>query len=297
MHCDATGRDTEVRLRRHVHRLMAELKAGDRAEEYEALLRQALDAGYRLIRLQDFVASLSGEAAPLTGRTLVLRHDVDVSNVAGNRMLFRIESALGARSSYFFRLSTAPAHSRFIGELLEAGFEVGYHFEEAATIAKEHRLRRREDVLARRDEIAERFITECARIRATWAPGLTSAASHGHWLNRRLEITNHELIDTATLDAAGIDYEAYEARIMDAAAVYVSDVAVAPQRWARGISLGSVLDAKISPIYLLTHEVRWHSRPQANLRNIAERIEEGIAYRVPVTGPARRTIRRGARSR
>lgn len=61
-------------------------------------------------------------------RLLVLRHDVDVRDVAGNEAFVAVERAVGARSSFCSRRSTAGEHARLVRRPLDVGFEVGYRW-------------------------------------------------------------------------------------------------------------------------------------------------------------------------
>ena len=199
----------------------------DRAAEYARLLRLARDAGYELVTLREFAARTAQPGSP-RDRLVALRHDVDIADVAGNRAFHELELAAGARSTFYFRWSTAPHHRALIKRLLADGFEVGYHYEETATIAKRRTLASREEVEAHRDEIADLMRHRCAEFRRRWNPDLASAASHGDWSNRLLGIPNHELVDARLLAECGLAFEAYGEQILGRADVYVSDVAAPP---------------------------------------------------------------------
>lgn len=205
----------------------------DRRGDYAGLLRAARDAGFELVSLADFHARSSPGSAPL-GRWLALRHDVDICDPAGNEAFRTIELEAGARSSFYFRWSTAEAHERLIQRLLRDRFEVGYHFEEAATVAKRRALASRPAVEARRDEIADLIRRNCATFRERWNPDLESISSHGDWANRRLGVANNEFVTPELLAACGLQFEAYGDAILGRVAAYVSDVARPPQEWTGG---------------------------------------------------------------
>lgn len=259
------------------HRIRDDLARTDRLAEYEVLLERARSLGYALRSLVEFDSNPDSTAPT---RCMAIRHDVDIADVAGNEAFHAIEQRLGARSTFYFRLSTARAHETLIHRLLGTGFEVGYHFEEAATVAQRHRLRDREAVLRRRDEIVGLFRQNCMAFRRRWNPDLASVASHGDWLNRRLGVTNNEFLTDDILADCGLRFEAYGQRVMGRAEVYVSDVASAPARWARGYGLDDALQAARSPIYLLAHERRWHAAPLAAVRADAERAFAAVRYSV-----------------
>ncbi len=259
-------------------RLVADLKPANRRLEYAGLLRAALMAGYSVLPLGEFESLQRADGIDAAGRLLVIRHDVDIPNVVGNEMFLAVERAAGVRASYYFRLSTAPSHAAFIRQLLQTGFEVGYHFEEAATLAKRHRLRSREAVFARREEITQLFLENCATFRHSWNSELASAANHGDWINRRLEFRNRDFVDESLLREAGLTFEAYEPRLMAAADVVVEDVTSPPALWSRDYSLGDALRDSRSPIYLLVHERQWNTQPVVNTRANVERLWETAVF-------------------
>jgi hypothetical protein len=256
----------------------------DRRAEYVELLHAALEAGYELISLAEFHARVpaGGNSAGVNSnrRLLVLRHDVDIRDVTGNEAFFAVERAVGARSTFYFRRSTAGVHARMIPLLLDEGFEVGYHFEEAAALAKRDGLRSRTDVLRRRQEIEESFRRNCSAFRHRWNPHLESVAAHGDWINRRLAFTNHEFVSRALLAECGLRFEAYGDDIMGGADVYLSDVARSPLRWAAGYGLADALRDARGPIYLLTHERRWHNAGTVKLAADFDRLADEFRYRL-----------------
>ncbi|MFN8629468.1 MAG: hypothetical protein U0838_03850 [Chloroflexota bacterium] len=209
-----------------VFRLGADLAVTNREAEYGQLLRAARDLGYRIVT----VAELWDRREAARGeRLLAIRHDVDIRNAAGNAMFLRVELAHGAKATSYFRRWTTAAHAAHIERLHAAGFEVGYHFEEAATVAKELGLTTREAVLEQRERIRDRFAANCAEFRQRWSPEMRSVSSHGDWVNRRLGFVNNEFLDAELRERCGLDFEAYDEPLMAAADVYVSDVAAPPR--------------------------------------------------------------------
>ena len=263
-----------------VARLKADVVPSNRTVEYAGLLRQALDAGYAISNLRDFNAAREGIDSGSAQLRLVLRHDVDITNVAGNELFFAVEQAAGVTSTFYFRRSTVASHRGLIRRLRDTGNEVGYHFEEGATLAKELRLRRREDVLAHRGDIVERFLANCAQFRRDWNPELVSVSSHGDWVNTRLGFINNEFVDRDVLQAAQLSFEAYDTRLMESVECYISDVAERPGLWANGLNLSDAVTRRMSPIYMLTHERNWHTNPVANLRQDVVRSIESVKFAV-----------------
>jgi len=262
-------------------RVRADYGGKDRAAEYRSLLEMARDAGYALVSLGDFRAAVAADAEPPAGPILGLRHDIDVVDVAGNDAFLAAEIAVGARATYYLRLATAPAHAGFVGRLHDAGFEVGYHYEEAATMAKRIHARDRAAVEAQRSAVEAAFRGNVDRFRARYAPDLRSVASHGDWMNRALGFRNHEFVTPELLATCGLDFEAYDASVLGRSDAYVSDVATPPALWADGLGLAEAIAAGSTRIVMLTHERQWHTNRLASLRSDATRLFEGLAARLP----------------
>ena len=151
-------------------RVRADYGGKDRAAEYRTLLETARDAGYALVSLGAFRAAVAADADAPSGPILALRHDIDVVDVAGNEAFLAAETAVGATATYYLRLATAPAHAAFVGRLHDAGFEVGYHYEEAATLAKRIRARDRAAVDAAATRDRGRLPQDVDRFRARLRP-------------------------------------------------------------------------------------------------------------------------------
>ena len=262
-------------------RIRADYGGRDRAAEYRSLLEGARDAGFDLVSLATFRAAVGDAAAAPERRILGLRHDIDIADVAGNEAFLAAERAVGASATYYLRLATAPAHASFMGRLRDAGFEVGYHYEEAATLAKRIRARDRAAVEAERPAIEAAFQQNVSRFRARFAPDLRSVASHGDWKNRALGFRNSEFVTPELLAACGLDFEAYDGSVLGRADAYVSDVAAPPAVWADGLGLAEAIAAGRTRIVMLTHERQWHTARAASLRADTTRLFEGIADRLP----------------
>jgi hypothetical protein len=276
-------------LRSTVRNVRRNYGGSDRRHEYEELMRAATEAGYELLPLARFHAERAS-AGQRTRRLLALRHDVDIRDPSGNEAFFKAELAVGARSTFYFRLATADAHRTLIRRLLSEGFEVGYHFEEAAAVAHRYGLRSRSAVDARSGEIRDLFRRNCDLFRGSWNPSLVSAASHGDWINRRLGFSNNEFVSAELLRECGLAFEAYGAEILGDVDVYVSDVASPPDHWSGGYGLADALRDGRDPICMLTHERRWHISRRASALADAGRVLEGLRYRWHQRWPSRSTV-------
>lgn len=282
---------TLATISRLLNRIRADVAISSRATEYDELLGASRNLGYRLVSMTEFDRLRRSGDLEADGRYLAIRHDVDIADLRGNEAFHRIEVRHGAHATYYFRLRTAPPHARFIRRLREDGFEVGYHFEEAATIAKRLGLRDRAEVLARGNEIAAAFRANLLTFRSQWNPDIVSVASHGDWINRRLGVVNHEFVGPDLLAELDLAFEAYQPDLHAAFDVYVSDVATPPSRWRLEYGLADALREGRPKIYLLTHERQWHASPIVKTReNVDRLIDEGV-YRVRLARPPGRSAK------
>jgi hypothetical protein len=93
---------------------------------YRDFLRNALEAGYTLTSYEDYL-SPGFEAA----KVMVLRHDVD--RMPQNSLATAvIQSQLGVKGSYYFRVVPGSFQPRYIEQIRDLGHEIGYHYEDVA---------------------------------------------------------------------------------------------------------------------------------------------------------------------
>ncbi|MBQ3914314.1 MAG: hypothetical protein II692_02910 [Paludibacteraceae bacterium] len=92
-------------------------------EKYEQLLTTLRQAGYRFMALEDYVAE-----AP-KGKVCILRHDVDARPECAVSMAMK-EKEMGIRASYYFRAELPSNSPTAIKQVVEAGHELGYHYED-----------------------------------------------------------------------------------------------------------------------------------------------------------------------
>ena len=92
-------------------------------EKYRLLLTTLREAGYRTMALEDYV---SGDQE---GRVCILRHDVDMRPERAVEMA-KAEQAMGVRASYYFRSVLQSNKPACIQQVVAAGHELGYHYED-----------------------------------------------------------------------------------------------------------------------------------------------------------------------
>jgi hypothetical protein len=246
----------------------------ERLEELRRLLAHAVGHGYETITLSAFAARVAAGPLDPRARVLLLRHDVD-SDVPRARQIWELERQLGIAGTFFFRRSTWDVP--FMRELAAAGCEVGYHYEELATLIKAHGA---SSVDAARELIAparERLRGTLAELRADSGLALDVLASHGDFANRAADLANVELLDDAAFRTQiGARLEAYD--IEQNVEVRCSD-GVGPERWSPvDPSLAIARGARV--VELLVHPRAWGAAPVTNARMDLARLLEGVRYRL-----------------
>ncbi|MFC6518667.1 hypothetical protein ACFQAT_01755 [Undibacterium arcticum] len=178
-------------------------------DRYEELVRLASNAGYLQTSLRSFFSSI-----PLNGagpqKVIVHRHDID-TDVCTAKKIFAIEKKkkLGIKSSYYFRISTLDF--AFMREIEEYGSEASYHYEEIATFAKKHHIRDPAEIMKRMAEVRAEFVNNFTSIERRFGLKMTTVASHGDFANRRLRLSNTEILkDKELRDRCGIVCESYD---------------------------------------------------------------------------------------
>ena len=153
-------------LRSTWNRIYADFLLPTRLDLYSDLLRKAVDCGYHSHSILSFWQSLKNGGLSPNRKYLILRHDIDNLDIHTTQLFWQIERALGLTSTFYFRLSTLVP--TLMNEIHLSGFEVSYHYEELAKVAKERGLTRPEQVFSALPEIRLRFWQ--AGKRATFMP-------------------------------------------------------------------------------------------------------------------------------
>jgi hypothetical protein len=269
------------RARTFATRVYRDYAQPERLAAFGALLSYALDAGYETMTLTAFAGLIAGDAQRLGERILLIRHDID-SDVPRARRMRAVERERGTVGTYFFRHATwDPA---FMRELLAEGCEVGYHYEELATVVKERGAAGEAQARALFGVARDRLRASLAELRASSGLPLEVLAAHGDWANRACGVSNVELLaDPAFREQIGVRLEAYDVETHVSARS--SDGAPgggwSPEDPARAIVRGEPV------VGVLLHPRSWGGAPAANAREDLGRLREGCAYRL------RRARRRG----
>jgi len=258
------------------NRIHADFLMPSRLGDYARFLETALAATYSVTGIERFWRLATGPSGLPAGRYFVLRHDVDTDPRTAGAM-WRIERSLDVTSSYFFRLSTRD--DALMTEIAAGGGEVGYHYEEISTVAKQRRLRTREEALRALPEARQRFRANLGALRSGTGLPLRVAASHGDFVNRRLEVPNSTILDDrAFRREVGIELEGYDDDLISRMPVRSTDSAP-PQRWRYADPVAAI--ARGEPvIYTLVHPRHWRAARAVNARDDIKRLWEGLAYQL-----------------
>jgi peptidoglycan/xylan/chitin deacetylase (PgdA/CDA1 family) len=278
------GRGLRKRFRTIRDRIYGDFLMPSGLGSYRRVLESVQRAGYETTSVERFWRLLGTETVDPARRYLILRHDIDTDPQTAAQM-WEIERDLGIAGSYYFRLSTLDLD--LMGAIARGGGEVGYHYEELATVAKAYRLRDRESLLRHVPEAQDRFRRNLEKLREKTGLSMRVVASHGDFANRLVGLANWAiLVDQRIRREADIDLEVYDDAFMRHVSSRHADTEH-PRRWAPG-ELTASLDARLPIVYVLVHPRNWQARPIENARDDLRRLGEGLEFRLR---PSRRSGR------
>lgn len=255
------------------YRLWQDLFMGSRLAEYCALLSRLQQLGYRFCTMAEFVVAMDrGERFPMP--VCLLRNDVD-SDPRGASKMFECDREAGVRATYYFRLATLEPE--LAARMSAHGAEVGYHFEEIATVAKRLGLRSKADIEPRMELIRDEFRRNVRRFRERSGVTLRTVASHGDFANRRLDVPNQALLTPALLEELDLLADAYDRRIHAGLAARFTDCP--PPQWWKPADPMRALDPKPATVSILVHPRQWTCSPGVNLRLAVARLGEAALWR------------------
>jgi hypothetical protein len=240
-----------------------------RFNEYKKILSDALKSNYSIISIIEYYKKLENDE--LKGRKfLILRHDID-TDINTAKRFFEIEKKYNVTASYYFRLSTLDFS--FMKEIIKSGSEVGYHFEEIADYCKQHKIHNIDIINRDLDKIKELFIKNFISIEEKLESKIYTIASHGDFINRKLNIKNNVLTDDFLLrEKCKIECEAYDKNLFNSFDIYISDKPYPIHYYPMKVSdaLG-----KYNVICMLSHPRQWKANCFINLKeNFIRVIQE-----------------------
>ena len=257
---------------------------GSRLAAYRALLREIRSCGYRFCTIIEF-AEIDRSAA-FDQPVCLLRNDVD-SNKTGVAQMFGCDRDEGVRATYFFRLSTIDR--KLMDRIENHVGVVGYHFEEIASVAKRLGLNSRAQVDAHMEEIRDEFRRNIAQFHERTGRIPLAVASHGDFVNRRIGVSNSDLLTPALMEELGIVADAYGDRFHRALDARFSDFP--PPQWWKPFDPVQVLPDRPRSLSILVHPRQWTCNPALNLWLNGQRISQEISWRRRAAMTERRNAR------
>jgi len=252
-------------------RIYSDYVMPSRLAQHERMVLRARDAGFAHTSVRQFHRALK-DGFPID-KVLVHRHDID-SDVRTARKLFDLEQKHGIHSSFYFRLCTLDIG--LMREIDDYGSEASYHYEELATFAKRNHIGDPAAIRIRLPEIRAEFEDNFQSIETRLGRKLTTVASHGDFANRRLKVSNTEILaDQALRARCGIDCETYDADLLKHFDIYISD-RPAPQYYYPSSPHDAL--GRHSKICLLTHPRQFETNWRENTKSNFLRFYEGLAW-------------------
>lgn len=171
----------------------------DRLRVYAYYLMLAEKNGYNVCSMSEFYEN------PTVGKHFVLRHDVDHKTPA-TRKMFSLEKKYHVRSTYYFRKSSADI--RLMNDMIDAGFEVGFHYETLSDYAIENGLSK---ITEKDIEICrERLKQEIAEFNKLIKKPIQSVVGHGSKKNLEIGKSNNVLFMDQEYKDFGVLFEGYD---------------------------------------------------------------------------------------
>lgn len=242
--------------------------------DYERILKAAFENGYEfhtVLSFEDVIRQGKKEHK----RYLILRRDIDTADSLILRKMLSLEKKYGARATYYFRWNTID--TELMKEISEAGGEASYHYEEIATYCYKNKICSKDTMLKHMEDIRELFIMQYAKFKEISALPCLTIASHGDFVNTKLQVQNTEIINCRVREECGIIREAYDDLHMNMLTCRIADQ----------VEMDSFTDKAILAIErgepvleLLTHPRQWNSPIWVNLKEELNRIGKEIYWRL-----------------
>ncbi len=254
------------------NRIYSDYFIPSRLEEYEKIIKELSENGYEQVTFKEYKKIL--EIGPVQNKKYFInRHDID-TDVATAKEFFKIEKKYNAKATYYFRLSTLDFE--FMKEIEEYGSEASYHFEEIAQYCKEKHIKSSKEILLQMDTIKHIFKSNFKILENRLGYKLETVCSHGDFVNRKLQITNNEIVkDKELREQLGITCETYDVEIMNSFDIYVSD-----RSYPIFYYPSSIFDfiGKKKIICLLSHPRQWKKNWIVNTFDNIKRVYEGMVW-------------------
>ena len=254
------------------NRIVSDYLMFSRLNEYENIIKKSIEYGYTHITLANYY-SLLASGKLKNQKYFIHRHDID-TDLRTTRKMFAIEKKHNIKTSYYFRLSTID--KKLMTEINTFGSEASYHFEEIATFCKQNSIHSKKEALKHIEAIKILFTQNFNRLEKQLGYKFESVASHGDFVNRKLNLKNNEITNDYELrKLLGINCEAYDKTLHNSFDAYISDkpypVFYSPVNIFETIGKHKV-------ICMLTHPRHWETNLWVNSFDNIKRVIEGLKH-------------------
>ena len=241
--------------------------------EYDAIINYALEHGYEVISLRDYVLGEYGSQSKL----LILRHDVDHLS-GGTRAMFEVEKKYKVRSSFYFRNSTFEP--KLMQEIESYGSEARLHFEPIADFVKANGIKSKEKLESFanwQQRCLSILKADLERFRNLLDIPCITIASHGEYENSLVKTPNNYLTeDISTYEYLDIKLEAYNKEFIEQVSCYISDVPIEINGGYRyGTTPLEAMKQEEPFILFLTHPNHWHYSPWKQFKKLVKVLLKG----------------------
>lgn len=242
--------------------------------EYEQILKAARDNGYEFHTVLSFEDVVGRKGRFSDKKYLILRRDIDTADSKILRKMLDLEKKNGARATYYFRWNTIDV--KLMHEIAEAGGEASYHYEEIATYCYKHHIKTKDVMMQHIEDIRDLFISQYNKFKEKTGQPCLTIASHGEFVNTKLQVQNTTIIDDRVRKATGIVREAYDKSHMDLLTCRIADQVEMEKFTEKAIA---AIERGEPVLELLTHPRQWNSPVWVNLKEELNRACKDIYWR------------------
>ena len=242
--------------------------------EYEQILKAARDNGYEFHTVLSFEDVVGRKGRFSDKKYLILRRDIDTADSKILRKMLDLEKKNGARATYYFRWNTIDV--KLMHEIAEAGGEASYHYEEIATYCYKHHIKTKDVMMQHIEDIRDLFMSQYNKFKEKTGQPCLTIASHGEFVNTKLQVQNTTIIDDRVRKATGIVREAYDKSHMDLLTCRIADQVEMEKFTEKAIA---AIERGEPVLELLTHPRQWNSPVWVNLKEELNRACKDIYWR------------------
>lgn len=262
-------------IRNIANRIISDYFLLNRISEYEQIILSAIENGYLILKHSEFY-ELAKNNELSDKKILLIRHDID-SDPNYCYQWLKIDKKYGIKTSYYFRLCTL--NKKVMNAVFQQGADCGYHFEELATLAKKKALSKEVDFSNYFPLLRTKFEENLKKVEDYCGTKITSIASHGDFMNRKIGVKNYEFLTPEFLKKNAIDFECYQSEFVSNYSINIIDVEY-PNYFKGEISPLEALEREYQVVHLLVHPKNWRSNWVANSIENSRRLWEGIVYSI-----------------